>query len=186
MGVNTLWESTDGLTWHAVPEPPTLFSIDAVVGAGADGTVVAFDLATSGLSVSYDGRTWTPMKLSGGCDTARGVTLILGPMTPGLGAWVVQDGLRLCTSRDLVSWSGKTMTAAPTTLAQTRFGVIMLGDACYGAGSTCSPDPKAYLWRDGIDWSPLPLPASDRGSAVMDGPAGVLMIGGAKIWRLDR
>lgn len=185
-GVNTLWESIDGLTWHQVSGPSAAFSGVVAAGTAADGTVVRLDTITSGLFATHDGQTWAPVNDAGGCDAAPGATQILGPTEPGLGAWVVLDDMRLCTSRDLVSWSGTTMTAAPAAVAQTRYGAIVVANACFGEGVTCASDPRGYLSADGITWSPLAVPPDNVGSVVMDGPAGVLMIGGSTVWRLDQ
>jgi hypothetical protein len=84
------------------------------------------------------------------------------------------------------------MTDWPSTVAQTRFGAIVLADTCFGAGSTCAPDPRAYLTTDGVTWTPMAHPPVYWGRAVADGPAGVLMVGqgtaddgATTVWRLD-
>ena len=196
-GGTTIWESSDGLTWHQVNDPTATFTGKvAAAGAAPDGTVVMSTLSDAasgpGLFTSRDGLTWGPIKVAGGCEAAPGTTQIVGPTAQGLDAWVVLDDMRLCTSRDLVSWSGTTMTAAPFVVAQTRFGAIVLGDACHGAGSTCAPDPSAYVTADGVTWTPLPHPPVYWGRTLADGPAGVLMIGqgtansgATTVWSLD-
>jgi hypothetical protein len=75
-------------------------------------------------------------------------------------------------------------------VAQTRFGAIVLGDACHGAGATCKPEPRAYLTTDGITWTRIANPSVYWDRTLVDGPAGVLLIGDtgdktATIWRLD-
>jgi hypothetical protein len=182
-GINTVWESNDGLSWRELSEPSDVFPADVVVGTSSDGSVVRFDTTANGLSVARDGQKWSPIADAGRCDP--GALQILGPVRPGLAAWVVRGYKRVCTSRDLVAWSGATMKAAPSALAQTSYGAIVIGDTCFGEGVTCAPDPTIAITTDGVTWSPLPLPAKDVGTAVMDGPAGVLMVGGKKIWRLD-
>ena len=170
--------------------------VNVYAGAAPDGTVVLSRWAdtTSGLRLftSRDGRTWEPIETAGGCEAAPGTTQIVGPAAQGLDAWVLLDDMRLCTSRDLLTWSGTTMTDAPSTVAQTRFGAIVLADACFGAGSTCAPDPRAYLTTDGVTWTPMAHPPVYWGRAVADGPAGVLMVGqgtaddgATTVWRLD-
>lgn len=195
-GTITIWESIDGLTWHQLGEPVAVGDVNVYAGAAPDGTVVLSRWAntTSGLRLftSRDGRTWEPIKTAGGCEVAPGTTQIVGPAAQGLDAWVLLDDMRLCASRDLLTWSGTTMTDAPSIVAQTRFGAIILADACFGAGSTCAPDPRAYLTTDGVTWTPMAHPPVYWGRVVADGPAGVLMVGQATadegattVWRLD-
>lgn len=193
-GTITIWESIDGLAWYQVGEPVAVGDVNVYAGAAPDGTVVMsrWAGATSGLRlfVSHDGRTWEPIKTAGGCET--GTTEIVPPSRPGLDAWVLLADMRLCTSPDLLTWSGTTMTDAPSTVAQTRFGGIVLADACFGAGSTCAPDPRAYLTTDGVTWTRMAHPPVYWGRVVADGPAGVLMVGqgtedggATTVWRLD-
>ena len=184
-GIDRLWESSDGLTWNNVSGPSAAFSADIAAGTAADGTLVRLDPISGGPFTTRDGQTWAPISDAGGCTAAPGVTQIRGPAEPGLDAWVVLDDTRVCSSRDIATWSSTTMTFALTGLVQTRYGAIVLGDACSGAGATCSPDPRAYLSADGIAWSPLPLPPQAGGWPMGDGPAGVLMIDGTTVWRLD-
>ena len=194
-GTISIWESTDGLSWHQLGEPVAVGDVNAYAGAAPDGTVVLSRWAdtTSGLRLftSHDGRTWEPIKAAGGCEVAPGTTQVVGPATPGVDAWILLDDMRLCTSRDLQTWSGTTMTEAPSSVTQTRFGAIVLADACFGAGSTCAPDPRAYLTTDGVTLTPMAQPPATWGRAMADGPAGVLAIGRATgvgetaAWRLD-
>jgi len=191
-GGSALWESTDGSTWDQVVGPSTAFSAAVTAGTGPDGTVVRLDTLTGGLFSTTDGQTWAPIKDAGGCNAAPGATQIIGPRQPGLDAWVVLDDMRLCTSPDLVTWSATTMTEAPSMVAQTRHGAIVVADACFGAGVTCAPDPKAYLSTDGVTWAPMAHPPIYSGRVIADGPAGVLLIGSANadggattVWRLD-
>ena len=191
-GGSGLWESTDGLTWKQAVGPSTAFSAAVAAGTGPDGTVVRVDPLTGSLFSTTDGQTWVPIKDAGGCNAAPGARQILGPSQPGLDAWVVLDDMRLCTSPDLVTWTGTTMTEGPSTVAQTRYGAIVSADACFGAGSTCAPDPRAYLITDGVTWSPMAHPPIFWGLAITDGPMGVLMVGqgtadggATTVWRLD-
>ncbi len=193
-GTITIWESIDGLTWSQVGEPAAVGDVNVYAGAAPDGTVVMSRSVetTSGLRLfaSHDGRTWERVEVAGGCET--NATQIVPPARPGLDAWVLLADMRLCTSPDLVSWSGTTMTDAPSAVAQTRFGAIVLADACFGAGSTCAPDPRAYLSTDGVTWTPMAHPPVHWGRALADGPAGLLMVeqateadGATTVWSLD-
>ena len=195
VGTISIWESLDGLAWYRLGEPVPVEDANVYAGAAPDGTVVLsrWADATSGLRLftSRDGRTWEPITKAGGCEEAPGTTQVVGPDARGLDAWVLVDDMRLCTSPDLLTWSGTTMTDAPSTVAQTRFGAIVLADACFGAGSTCAPDPRAYLTTDGVTWTPMAHPPVDWGRAVADGPAGVLLVGqgtaddgATTVWRL--
>lgn len=191
----SIWESTDGLAWHPLGEPVAVGDVNVSAGAGPDGTVVMSRWVdtTSGprLLTSPDGLTWEPIAKAGGCEEAPGTTQVVGPGTRGLDAWVLLDDMRLCTSRDLESWSATTLTEAPWIVAQTRFGAILLADACFGAGNTCEPDPRAYLSTDGLTWTPMAHPPVYWGRSLADGPAGVLMVGqgtadegATTVWRL--
>ena len=195
-GTISIWESSDGLAWHQIVEPVAVGDVNAYAGAAPDGTVVLsrWTDTTPGLQLftSRDGRTWEPIRTAGGCEATPGTTQIVGPDARGLDAWVLLDDMRLCTSRDLLTWSGTTMTNALGPVAQTRFGAIVLADTCFGAGSTCAPDPLAYLTTDGVTWTPMAHPPVYWGRAVADGPAGVLMVGqgtaddgATTAWRLD-
>jgi hypothetical protein len=194
-GSDAIWESSDGRTWRPVSDPSaTLTGRDlSAVGAALDGTILVSrlpdvpsgDTSGPGLFSSSDGMTWQPVTSAGGCDSNPGATRIVGPTASGVGAWVVIDDVRLCVSRDLASWSSTTMTVAPAALAQTRYGAIVTGDACFGAGATCAPDPRAYLTTDGVQWSPIAHPPVVSGDGLADGPAGVLLIGQGTVWRLD-
>jgi hypothetical protein len=194
-GTISTWESTDGLAWHQLGEPVAVGDVNASAGAAPDGTVVLSRWAdtTSGprLFTSPNGLTWEPIVTAGGCE-APGTTQVIGPAAQGLEAWVLVGDMRLCTSPDLASWSATTMTEAPSTVAQTRFGAIVLADACFGADSTCEPDPRAYLSTDGATWTPMTHPPLYWGRVLADGPAGVLMVGqgtadegATTVWRLD-
>jgi hypothetical protein len=197
VGTVSIWESSDGLAWHQIMEPVAVGDVNVYAGAAPDGTVVLsrWDDSVSGLRLftSRDGRTWEPVDTAGGCEAALGVPMqIAGPDARGLDAWVLLAGMRLCTSPDLLAWSGTTMTDALGPVAQTRFGAIALADSCFGAGSTCTPDPRAYLTTDGVTWTPMAHPPVYWGRAVADGPAGVLMVGqgtagggATTAWRLD-
>jgi hypothetical protein len=196
IGTISIWESADGLAWHQLGEPVAVGDVDASAGAAADGTVVLSRWAdmTSGrrLFTSPDGLAWEQVAKAGGCEQAPGTTQVVGPAVQGLDAWVLVDDMRLCTSPDLETWSSTTMTDAPSTVAQTRFGVILLADACFGAGATCQPDPRAYLSTDGLTWTSMAHPPVYWGRALADGPAGVLLVGQATaddgattVWRLD-
>ena len=196
VGTISIWESLDGLAWYRLGEPVPVEDANVSAGAAPDGTVVLSRWAetSSGqqLFTSRDGRTWEPIKTAGGCEATSGTVQIVGPDARGLDAWVLLDGMRLCTSRDLLTWSGWTMTEWPSTVAQTRFGAIVLADSCFGAGSTCAPDPRAYLTTDGVTWTPIAHSPVDWGQAVADGPAGVLLVGqgtaddgATTVWRLD-
>ncbi|MCU0484102.1 MAG: hypothetical protein MUC54_07535, partial [Chloroflexi bacterium] len=164
-------------------------------GAGPDGTVVMSRWVDteSGprLLTSPDGLTWEPIAKAAGCEDAPGTTQIIGPAAQGLDAWILVDDMRICTSPDLESWSATTMTDAPSTVAQTRFGAILLADACFGAGPTCAPDPRAYLTTDGVTWTPMTHPPVYGARSLADGPAGVLLVGqtaddgATTVWRLD-
>ena len=195
-GTIAIWESSDGLAWHEVLQPVAVTDVNVYAGAAPDGTVVMSRSTetTFGLTLflSYDGKTWAPIRTAGGCEATPGVTQILGPAADGLNAWVLVDDMRLCTSRDLKSWSATTMTAAPAAVAQTRYGAMVLADACFGAGSTCAPEPQAYVTTDGRAWTPIPHPPVYWGRSVADGPAGVLLVGqgtadsaATSVWRLD-
>jgi hypothetical protein len=195
-GTISVWESLDGLAWYQVMEPVAVGDVNVYAGAAPDGTVVMSRWAdeTSGLRLftSRDGRTWESVETAGGCEQEPGVTQVVGPAARDLDTWVLLDDMRLCTSRDLRTWSGTTMTVALSTIAQTRFGAMVLGDGCYGAGATCPPDPRAFLSADGVTWTPIAHPPVYWGRAVADGPAGVLMVGQATeeggsmtVWRLD-
>ena len=195
-GTVSIWGSADGLTWHQLGKPVAVSDVNAYAGAAPDGTVVLSRWAdtTSGLRLftSPDGRTWQPIETAGGCEEAPGTTQVVGPVAAGLDAWVLVADMRLCTSADLESWSATTMTDAPSAVAQTRFGAIVLADACFGAGATCEPDPRAYLSTDGLTWTPMAHPPLSWGRSLADGPAGVLMVGqaaadegGTTVWRLD-
>ena len=196
IGTISIWESVDGLAWHRLGEPVPVGDVSAYAGSAPDGSVVLSRWADtpSGLQLftSRDGRIWEPLKTAGGCEAAPGTTQIVGPAAKGLDAWVLLDDMRLCTSRDLQTWSGTTMTDAPSTVAQTRFGAIVLANSCFGAGSTCAPDPQAYLTTDGVTWTPMAHPPVYWGRTVADGPAGVVMVGkgtvddgATTVWRLD-
>ncbi len=191
-GTLAVWHSTDGLTWDSIGPlagPTDVPDVSAVAAAG--GTVVVS--RTAGLFVSADGRTWSPIDKAGGCET--GATQILAPATPGLNAWVVVNGSRICTSVNLTDWSTKEMPMSIVSVAQTRFGVIADGDTCFGAGTNCAdPAPRAYLTVDGVSWSLLAHPTAWYGRALADGPAGVLLIGSGPdgkgglvsgVWRLE-
>ena len=65
-------------------------------------------------------------------------------------------------------------------VAQTRFGAIVLADTCFGAGSTCAPDPRAYLTTDGVTWTLMAQPPVYWGRVMTAGPAGVLLSGRAR------
>jgi hypothetical protein len=55
---------------------------------------------------------------------------------------------------------------------------VASGDTCYGAGSNGpDPGPKAFLTTDGVTWSPIEHPKAYYGRSIVDGPAGVLLIG---------
>ena len=177
-------------------EPVAVGDVNVYAGAAPDGTVVLsrWTDTTPGLQLftSRDGRTWEPIKTAGGCEATPGTTQIVGPDARSLDAWILLDDMRLCTSRDLLTWSGTTMTDALSIVAQTRFGAIVLADACFGAGSTCAPDPQAYLTTDGVTWAPMAHPPVYWGRAMADAPAGVLLVGqgtaddgATTAWRLD-
>jgi hypothetical protein len=196
VGTISIWESIDGLAWYPLGEPVAAGDVNIYAGAAADGTVVLsrWDDTRSGLGLftSRDGRTWEPIEMAGGCEGVSGTTQIVGPAAQGLDAWILLNDMRLCTSRDLMAWSGTTFTDWPSTVAQTRFGAIVLADSCFGAGSACTSDPRAYLTTDGVTWTPMAHPPVSWGRTVADGPAGVLLIGHAAadegeatVWRLD-
>ena len=190
---NAIWESVDGLSWHRVAGLASTLPVSVGTGSALDGTLVFADPQTRGLTTSPDGRTWTPVSGVDDCNAAEGATQILGPMAQRLDAWVIAFDMRiLCSSHDLTSWSGTTTTGGLGVVGQTRYGAIAVGDACFGAGVTCAPDPWANLSTDGTTWSPMAHPPVDNGKALADGPAGVLMIGqgaadggATTVWRLD-
>jgi hypothetical protein len=183
-----IWESADGLTWQRLGEVAADGEGGASGAAAADdGTVV---LGTgSELRASPDGRAWEPLGEAGGC--AATTRQVVPPSRSGLDAWALVADLRLCTSADLTTWTSRAMDYSPGTVAQTRYGLIVVGDACYGAGATCKPDPRAELTTDGATWASLPVPPLPSVGMPVDGPAGVLMIvpsggdGAARqVWRL--
>lgn len=193
-----LWASPDGLAWERIGDRPT----GAEVIAGApDGTVLATtldpDSGRRDLLVSSDGRAWTSADAPDGF--CGGITQIVPPALMGRDDWVFVGDLRLCTSPDLARWFATSFDPAvpgaePTAFGvagQTRYGAIAVGDACFGAGSTCEPDPRAWILVDEEVWVPLAHPPVFWERSLADGPAGVLMIGTATgegpkdVWRLD-
>ena len=192
-GTMAIWESTDGLAWHTSNEPMAVGDTNVYSAAASDGTVVMSRWAdvTSGprLFATGDGRSWAPVDGASGCES--NTTRIVPPTRPGVDAWVLLADLRLCTSRDLLTWSSTKLDYAPSRVAQTRYGALVIGDACFGAGATCAPDPRASLTPDGVTWMPIANPPAATGPVIADGPAGVLLIGSAgadqavSVWRLD-
>jgi hypothetical protein len=182
-GTLAVWHSADGLTWESIgPLAGPTESAEVFAVAAAGGTVIVSRatgiVGTGGvhLLMSSDSRTWSPIDKAGGCET--GATQIVAPATPGLNAWVVVSGTRICTSVNLTDWSTKELPISVWRVAQTRFGLIADGDTCFGAGTNCpDPGPRAYLTVDGVTWSPLAHPKAYYGRALADGPAGVLLIG---------
>jgi hypothetical protein len=180
-GTIATWESIDGLAWHQIGEPVAVGDVNVYAGAAPDGTVVLSRWAdmTSGLRLftSRDGRAWEAIATAGGCEKAPGVTQVAGPAAQGLDGWVLLGDMRLCASPNLSTWSTTKFDAALSVVAQTRNGAIALGDACYGAGVTCAPDPRAWLSVNGVDWAPIAPPRVYWGWTLADGPAGVLLVG---------
>ena len=172
IGTISIWESVDGLAWYRLGEPVPVGDVNAYAGSAHDGTVVLSRWADtpSGLQLftSRDGRTWEPLKTAGGCEAAPGTTQVVGPAAPGLDAWVLLNGMRLCTSRDLLTWSGTTMTVAPYMVAQTRFGAIVLAE---------------FLLRSRFHLRARPAGVPDHRWRHLDvdgAPAGVLGAGGGR------
>lgn len=192
-GMLSLWQSADGLSWKDVGKLADVETMNVYAGAAANGSVVLsrYVEGDTDLFMSTDGRTWEPIDAAGGCE--KGATQIEAPASPGLGAWVLLSGSRICTSVDLATWATEELPMAVWRLAQTRFGAIALGDTCYGAGVDC-PDPgmRAYVTADGATWSRFDHPKAYYGRLVADGPAGVLMLGTRpndpgwpSVWLLD-
>lgn len=196
-GTPSIWQSADGLAWRPIADLGDIGFLEVGSGAAAEGTTVvsgsmgAVGESSPRLASSRDGVSWLPIERATGCEA--GFRRILPPSVEGLRAWVALGDRQVCTSVDLLDWSSATLPMAVWRITPTRFGVIAIGDTCYGAGSQCPDEPelKAFVSGDGTAWQALVHPPVAFGRAMADGPAGVLMIGTApggesgEVWRLE-
>lgn len=194
-GVVSLWETTDGQAWREVGEVADPEGAVMSAAASADGTVL-LNIRQGGtrgemaLLTSPDGREWTEISTAAGCEA--GYIGLLPPFPAALDRWVVLGQERVCASADLAHW---TKASLPTTgtmgirvAAQTRYGILAAGQACWAAG--CGPsEPLAWVSADARSWTRLDSPGYIR--EIADGPAGVLAIGSRTedaeqdvVWRL--
>jgi hypothetical protein len=191
-----VWESSDALTWTKLAGLPGrlagaggTFSAAGIAGTPGAGVLASLETGDgwTALFAASTGKDWRRLARDSGC--GRNGPEILPPAS--LDAWVVIGGLRVCTSRDLVTWSATNLDAALYANAQTRYGAVLTGDACYDEDATCTPAPRAWISVDGTTWTRLANPPAWWGpTGLADGPAGVLLIGSGAIdhgpdaWRL--
>jgi hypothetical protein len=195
---DAVWTSSDGLDWSRKGDLPGALGGDqtAISGAPATGVPTAGILASlildpqaggaTALFASPTGEAWRRLEGDGGCPLT---TRILPPAN--LAAWVLVGDMRVCASGDLSDWTSTPLDAWLGAAAQTRYGAVVVGDACHGAGSTCKPAPRAWASADGRTWARLPNPPASTGPTLADGPAGVLFVGSTPsnptpgAWRLS-
>lgn len=164
-----------GLHFHTRGGRLTYLSAGGAAAAAPNGQVVMVrqDTATGtiGLQVSKDGRAWDPIQAPSACANPN---RILAPRHAGSDPWIVA-GIGICSSQDLATWTPTPLDVEFWGAAQTRYGALLLGDGCHGAGATCDPDPRAFLSVDGREWLALP-PMPARAWSVADGPSGVVLL----------
>jgi hypothetical protein len=171
-----LWASADGLTWRRTGDLPAgLYANAGAPDGRLLGAVHGAESETGRLVTSADGVDWRDVAAPDAC--GGGVQGIMAPAQPGRDAWIVVGDLRLCSSRDLTSWTETPIDAWMGSAVQTRYGAIVLGDTCYGAGATCKPDPRAWVLIDGDTWVAMKHPPVAFDRSIADGGAGVLIFG---------
>jgi hypothetical protein len=154
--VISLFESSDGVTWHALDTP-------------------------------FGGRHLSRY------EELPYVTHVVAPTDTG-GRWLVvvqtEGGspARVWATRDFATWENAEFPR-PTVdfIEPTSLGLLAQGRVeCYQAGGACpNPRQRQFVSRDGLDWAPL-QPRLTGDLSVVDGPAGVLLIGhdSGRVWRL--
>jgi hypothetical protein len=194
-GAVSLWETTDGQAWREVGEVADPEGAGVSAAADADGTVL-LNIRQGGargdmaLLTSPDGRAWTEISTAAGCEA--GYIGLLPPFPAALDRWVVLGQERVCASADLAHWTSASLPTTGTmgisVAAQTRYGILAAGQACWAAG--CGPsEPLAWVSANALSWTKLDSQGYIR--LIADGPAGVLAIGSRTedaeqdvVWRL--
>lgn len=204
-GSITVWTSAGAERWEraAVVAEGELDSVGPVAVSGSDSTrlltLVPGESPLPALLESSDGRAWRPVPgppIELGNEGWASVSQLLGP-DGSAPFWLVAvhvedgDGLRteVWVSPDLASWrSADFPMPAMTHVAHTSEGILALGiDVCADTGlpEACPTDPAQYfLSRDGLAWEPLD--AAYGPESFVEGPAGVIGLGGGAAYRLTR
>jgi hypothetical protein len=196
---DAVWESSDALNWTRLADlpgrlagPGGTYTAGGVAGTSGAGVLAGLETGDGwpALFASPTGQSWRRLAGDGGC--GRTYPAVLPPAR--LDAWVVIVDLRVCASRDLVTWSATNLDVLPFGNAQTRYGAVVMGNTCHGEyskGEACPDGPRAWVSVDGMTWTRLANPPGHvEGPRLADGPAGVLLIAafatdnGHGAWRL--
>lgn len=206
---SSLWRSVDGLSWQetAVQMKAVAGSV-ARLGGGSpdfDQRVIALqgeEGFPSSLLMSVDGVSWSESLTFPRSDAEATVTQILAPSGPGSPWLVIHDvwpTVEAWSAEEPGSWQrAEFPTPYLDAVAPTRVGFIAAGvDDCFYTGGECPPDDRLYevfmySSADGASWSEIePLANPEvRVRAIIDGPAGIIAIGGispvsSEVWMLE-
>ena len=184
-----VWASPDGLAWQraAVALRQTTAAV-APLAIGPDGALIVNERGQQGGPffglAAWDGGAWRDVTPPAPCDGEPAIVLPPAPEAPG--SWLLAAGQGVCSSTDLVSWSGSLLPAETwamtMALARTRYGTLS------SVSEDCSDCAQPAPWvnalsSDGRTWFELGSPV--QALHLADGPAGVIGLGPEGIvWRL--
>jgi hypothetical protein len=186
----SLWMSEDGSTWDRIDVDSSRFGLRAgyfrdvtlvgdVLVAIVKGLPLDSDLTDFRLVTSRDGRVWDPVDL--GTDDAWPI-LIAGDESGGI-AFVghvdeQSSYAEVWRSPDGLAWSRIPVNSFPGSRPSSWIAVVD-GTFYAVAGRDRDAPDQLVSSRDGIEWTPVPLPALDEGwgnlAYLASGPGGLLL-----------